>query len=764
MSTLLDISAGRVVAVSTFYKASELLGVGRYSEVYKAFDSNSQTDVALKLYVGFDSAAHEMAKAEEAALAQIGKLNSEYFPRFRKSARHRIQNRNHPLLILELGSYTGANGLKGVFSLKDVLLTLDDAFAPKPDAEFWRAESVVRWIMHLAEGVKQLHELGIIHRDLKPANILIKRAAGQSLAVPLFLDFNSAATIEKPSSRGTPRYLPPEVTSGKRTTPSFADDLWALAMIAWEMIHGQDSSPEISAAPHKQIDGSIPDALVDALGHALQIAPEERYKSAEELVSALEKSVRSVNHDEEQLTTDEVARARASMGRLRLGIWQALAPPGELVIPKEVEDAVTTAIAWSSEEDTQSLDLAAEIVRLGPLAIPVCLQQGYRIPSDKPAYGEVVRAIEQLAKSDFRMAVRSIDKYALSSNMGVRALCWAVCDALHYFPEIMLDSLKGDEGLLLPNERLRIADLCIRFSTKRSAVLALVKYMCREYLLDIARYHSLCTTVARRMHELQLRDEGTGTGAPQQSLVVRQLITPLLIAQDTGQCVWRELREFQQIPTTAREEMERGLVELMAEAFAATGAAGLEVLRTGKVPRNTGFANLPVFRRFAAKLAAANPEALEWLKSRTAWDSDAEKALETLMREPKPDKTAPDQLLSEYLRSGDRNSFNSLRFWKTAAVLQRVKARLENDPSASEVARILELLKGYQHRQRSAVVDVALAHWPILSHADYDTAIHVLTRFEVPPAFRTRATEMLNRELSGPNAAAARTGLEHLLR
>ena len=97
MARLLDIAAGRVVTVATFYQVSELLGVGRYSEVYKAFDSNSHTDVALKLYSGFDPSAHDMAKAEDATLARIEKLNSEYFPRVRRSARPSIQNHNHPV-------------------------------------------------------------------------------------------------------------------------------------------------------------------------------------------------------------------------------------------------------------------------------------------------------------------------------------------------------------------------------------------------------------------------------------------------------------------------------------------------------------------------------------------------------------------------------------------------------------------------------------------------------------------------------------------
>lgn len=765
MPSLLDVAAGRVVVVSTFYRVSELLGVGRYSEVYKAFDSNSQTDVAVKLYTGCDSAAHDMAKVEEAALSQVGKLNSEYFLRLRRSARHRIKNQNHPLLILELVSYTGPSGQKRFLTLKDVLPVVGEISVPNPDAEFWSAESVVRWIIHLAQGVKQLHELGIIHRDLKPTNILVKRAPGQSSAIPLFLDFNSASTTQASSSHGTPRYLPPEVTSGKRTTSTFADDLWAVAMIAWEMIHGRDSTPGNIVIPHEQIAGAIPDGLIDVLRRALQVTPDERYKSSEELVFALEHAVRSAVDAEECLTTDEVARARSSMERIRLAMCQALAPPGELVIPKEIEDGVTTAIAWSSEESTQSLDLAAELVRFGPLAIPVCLQQGYRVPTDKPAYSDIVHAIEQLAKLDSTVPHRSINQYALSSNMGVRALCWTVCEALHYFPEIMLDSLKGDEGLLLPKERLIIADLCIRYSTKRSAVLALVKYMCREYILDIARYHDLCTTVARRMHELQLRDEQAVTPTtPQQSLMVRQLITPMLIAEDTQLCVWRELREFQEVPQNEQEAMEKGLIELMAEAFAATGEAGLEILKNDKVPRTTGPSNLLVFRRFAAKLAASHPEALAWLKIQASTDHDVKKALEAIMRTANVDKTSPGEMLNEYMSSGDIGLYHALRFWRTAAVLRHIDARLKGAPSEIEVTRILHLLKGYQGRQRSAVVEVLLAHWPMLTESNFDTTVQLLTQFDVPPIFRVRAKETLSRDLNGPHSVVARKGLEQMLR
>lgn len=259
MPTLLDIGAGRVATVATFFKASELLGVGRYSEVYRAFDTHHHTDVALKLYAGFDERAHELAKSEEAILARLGGLNSEYFPKLRRGAKHRIHNRNHPLLVLELGTYVGGDGQKRILSLKHAI---PHAGSPAPvadlDGGFWAAESLVRWLIHMTQAVKQLHASGIVHRDLKPANVLIKRGPGQSEAVPLFLDFNSATgSGESGSGTGTPRYLPPEVTLGMRREPWPQDDLWAIAMVGWEMIYGQGTSPDRPCSPHSLVTGSI---------------------------------------------------------------------------------------------------------------------------------------------------------------------------------------------------------------------------------------------------------------------------------------------------------------------------------------------------------------------------------------------------------------------------------------------------------------------------------------------------------------------------
>ena len=152
------------------------------------------------------------------------------------------------------------------------------------------------------------------------------------------------------------------------------------------------------------------------------------------------------------------------------------------------------------------------------------------------------------------------------------------------------------------------------------------------------------------------------------------------------------------------------------------------------------------------------------VKAQTPRDFDAQKAIESVSRDPGIDQESPEKSLAEYLRSGDKKVFNNLRFWKTGAVLLHVKSRLQNELSSSELDRILRLLKGYQSRQRIAVVDVLLTHWSTLSKADYATAVQVLTQFEVPTAFLSRAKEILNRDLSGKNSSAARKGLELLLR
>ena len=751
MPTLLGVESGRVATVATFYKASELLGVGRYSEVYKAFDTNSQTDVALKVYSGFDVGTRDRANNEASLLRKLGALNSQYFPVLRRSSKLHIRNQNHPLLVLELGAYVEGDGQKCVISLKDIIPIVDtETTSAAIGQDFWCVSSLIRWLLHLLQAVKQLHSIGIVHRDIKPANILVKRGPGQSEAVPFVLDYNSASDArESDSGSGTPRYLPPEVKLGKRLAPSPEDDLWAVAMVGWEMLFGQGAAPDRHRPHLSLIAGFTPDALVACLTRALSINPELRYASADEFAEALEACVPSESAGAITLRNDEVAYARAEMSRIRQLIGQVFAPPGQIVVPKDIDDAVNTIFAWLSLEDSQALNLVDEIVKLGPAAIPACLQQGYRLHAKASSYDDIVVALGKLAALDRALAEKSIDAFSLSSNRGVRELCWRVCEVLEYFPETLLGNLTSDEGLLLPDERLGLAELCIRFSGSPIAVPALVKYMCREYVLDKGRYFDIRDKVADRMGEVQ---GDTAARAIWDACRAR---------------LWTELADFSQLPSGAQTEVEGGLIELLADAFAATADAGLRVMKSSKQQWPPAVNNLPFFRRFAVKAGRKNTEVRTWLLAeakRSPEDKMLKRIAEQLTPQLREKPDNPKALLREYLKRGDKKIYNDLRFLKDEFLFDCLSAQLSSRCSSSELDLILNLLRGFQNRHRVRVVEVLLQHWAKISGHDYKAAADILAAYPVPPGFYETAVESLNRDLHGVHGVAARRALEQILK
>ena len=107
---LLDIESGKVKKVGTFFNATEVLGQGRFAEVYGAFDATSHTDVALKIYREADEKALSMAKEENEVLRSLSSFNTGYFPAARRFLRTRISNRNHPVIVLEIGYYVDDSG------------------------------------------------------------------------------------------------------------------------------------------------------------------------------------------------------------------------------------------------------------------------------------------------------------------------------------------------------------------------------------------------------------------------------------------------------------------------------------------------------------------------------------------------------------------------------------------------------------------------------------------------------------------------------
>jgi eukaryotic-like serine/threonine-protein kinase len=87
-------------------------------------------------------------------------------------------------------------------------------------------------LVQVLQALAYVHRRGIVHRDLKPRNILV---VGGQVKV---LDFGlSVAANDNAQVAGTLPYMPPEILRGE--AGSFASDLYAVGVIAYEMMGGQ---------------------------------------------------------------------------------------------------------------------------------------------------------------------------------------------------------------------------------------------------------------------------------------------------------------------------------------------------------------------------------------------------------------------------------------------------------------------------------------------------------------------------------------------
>ena len=173
-----------------------------------------------------------------------------------------------------------------------------------------RALAIMRGV---CAGLQAAHERGLTHRDVKPENIFLARSAGTD--VPKILDFGIAkappalgageftTTTAVGQIAGTPRYMSPEQLCGGRAASTW--DLWALAIVAYEMLSGDypldattmaewhASVMRGSPKPLAYGPRSGPNELDEFFARALGSDQRERPRTANELVAELETALRN---------------------------------------------------------------------------------------------------------------------------------------------------------------------------------------------------------------------------------------------------------------------------------------------------------------------------------------------------------------------------------------------------------------------------------------------------------------------------------------
>lgn len=130
-----------------------------------------------------------------------------------------------------------------------------------------RALAIVRGI---ADGLAHAHRRGVVHCDLKPANVFLTEEG-----VPKLLDFGIARMLPGADAAGddfdpgklgayTPSYATEEMMSGG--DPAAADDLYALGLIAYELLSGRHPYDRENARQARE-NGRVPTRIRGLSGY-----------------------------------------------------------------------------------------------------------------------------------------------------------------------------------------------------------------------------------------------------------------------------------------------------------------------------------------------------------------------------------------------------------------------------------------------------------------------------------------------------------------
>ena len=259
------------------YEIHQELGRGGMGVVYRARQVTLNREVALK-----------MVKA--GLLADDLELR-----RFQNEA-EAVAQLDHPGIVpvYEVGEHEGQR----YFSMK---LIPGGSLASRLEGYKDDPRAAAALLAEVAEAVQHAHARGILHRDLKPANILLDERGR-----PHVTDFGLAKRLEESieltqsgAIMGTPAYMAPEQSLGRRGAVTTASDVYGLGAVLYAVLTGRapferdsvldtlQAVRECPADPPSRLNHKVPRDLEVICLKALEKEPRRRYASARELADDL---------------------------------------------------------------------------------------------------------------------------------------------------------------------------------------------------------------------------------------------------------------------------------------------------------------------------------------------------------------------------------------------------------------------------------------------------------------------------------------------
>ncbi|MBA2259127.1 MAG: serine/threonine protein kinase, partial [Acidobacteria bacterium] len=269
------------------YTKLRLVGRGGFGVVYRAWDTEMERDIALKL-LNPDLAA-----------------DADWRKRFRQEATA-ASKLNHPniTIVFDRGEYESQPFIVMEFVEGEPLSKVIEQRLSLSDPER------LFLIEQLCDGLHYAHQRHIVHRDVKPVNLVVREDHdGTALVRTLkILDFGIAKVVNtgQTSTGGmmfTPSYVSPEQIRGDEVDRR--SDMFAVGAVAYELLvfkkafditsknpftFLEEVKQKIVAEPHLPMAAIRPDIdpeLSGVVDRALAKAPEDRFKDLAEMRRSL---------------------------------------------------------------------------------------------------------------------------------------------------------------------------------------------------------------------------------------------------------------------------------------------------------------------------------------------------------------------------------------------------------------------------------------------------------------------------------------------
>ncbi|MBY0494735.1 MAG: protein kinase [Cyanobacteria bacterium] len=247
--TMTSVSAARI---ANRYRIERPIGEGGMGVVFAAIDETLERRVAIKVI-------------------KDQHLHGDSLARFQREART-AASLSHPNIVTVHDF--GVDDTGAPFLVMELLEGQSLRMAIKTEGRIAQTRAIAI-LRGLAAAVEAAHAKGVIHRDLKPENVfLIGDTHAKILDYGIAKAVQSKTTFATPGVLGTLAYMAPEQAGGGEASPAW--DMWALAVIAYEMLTGEHpfggGLPVTRAAPIKTRMPEIADDLAKEIDGALALS------------------------------------------------------------------------------------------------------------------------------------------------------------------------------------------------------------------------------------------------------------------------------------------------------------------------------------------------------------------------------------------------------------------------------------------------------------------------------------------------------------